>query len=370
MNSAPSRLATILQATADRLRADLEVARAGQQHPTLRGDVAEAMVRELLTNHLPPSLAITSGEVVDSRNSTSGQADIIIYDARRTPMVFASPDRSSHAVPAEGVVGVVEVKSRLQRKDLPQLVEHAGKLAKLEKRAYFTTPISTTYSLYGDTLATFPIIYTVFAFDSDGTYAAELNELQKDVPLNSRVANMLCLDRGLVLNVAVRNVMSSATPVGFSATPVPNSVLAETTQEDGLVPWLAMNASLWAQANIPPISLHPYVQESLALTPSIPKSSVPKFVELTKDRIAGEIAEPMGVRPELARKLIEGLDNAILSPEEQLELIEAYGGGHLTPDDAVRPIWDQLLEIPAEYRLSIVKQLIEAKRSRETDDGR
>lgn len=370
MSSTPSRLATILKSTADRLRADLEVTRAGQQHPTLRGDLAEAMVRELLIDHLPPSLGITSGEVVDSLNRTSGQADIIIYDARRTPMVFTSPDRSSHAVPVEGVVGVVEVKSRLQKKDLPQLVEHAGKLAKLEKRAYFTTPISTTYSLYGDTLGTFPIIYTVFAFDSDGTYAAELNELQEDVPLNARVANILCLDRGLVLNVAVRNVMSSETPIGFSATPVPNSVLAETTQEDGLVPWLAMNASLWSQANIPPISLYPYVRETLALNPSIPKASVPAFLQLTKDRIASEIAEPMGVRPELARKLIEGLDNVTLSPEEQLELIEAYGQGHLTPDDAVRPTWNQILELPVEYRLSVVRQLMERERSRESSEGR
>lgn len=370
MSTTPSRLATILKTTADRLRADLEVARAGQQHPTLRGDVAQAMVRELLTNHLPPSLGVTGGEVVDSLNSTSGQADIIIYDTRRTPMIFTSPDRSSHAVPAEGVVGVVEVKSRLQKKDLPQLVEHAGKLARLEKRAYFTTPISTSYSFYGDTLATFPIIYTVFAFDSDGTYAAELNELQRDVPLNARVDNVLCLDRGLVLNVAIRNVMSSETPVGFSATPLPNSVLAETTQEDGLVPWLAMNASLWAQADVPPISLFPYVRESLVLNPSIPKASVAAFVQLTKDGIANEIAEPMGVRPELARKLMEGLDNVTLSPEEQLELIEAYGGGHLTPDEAVRPTWDQILELPAEYRPSIVRQLIEAARSRETDEGR
>lgn len=352
MNQVPSILADVLDATSQEMRAGIEKTRAGQRHRGLRGGSAEEIVRDMLREHLPRALGVTIGEVVDSLGNVSGQADVIIYDALRTPMLFSSVQNSSHTVPIEGVIGVIEVKSVLQKKDLPQLIEHARRLADLQKRAYFATTITPTYSFYGRTVSSFPAIYSVFAFESDGAYTEELNAAQENIPLTHRVANMVCLDRGLVINVTLPNVASDPGQPRFSATPVPGSRLAFTTQEDALVPWFAMNSALYVQANIPPINMSLYVEGRLSLHAQMMPSDGRAMLELAQ----GQLARHLGISAELASKLgTPAMKN--LLPEELLELVEAYGRvPNVRPsDDATKAFWDSALAQPLGQRLAFIE---------------
>lgn len=365
MKQEHSLVSEVLDATAQEMRARLDKSQAGQRHSGLRGDSAEEIVRDMLRDYLPQSLGVTIGEVIDSLGNVSGQADVIVYDALRTPMLFSSVQGASHTVPIEGVLGVIEIKSHLQKKDLPQLISHAGKLASLQKRAHLTTAITPTYSFYGQTVTSFPAIYSVFAFKSDGTYTEELNAAQDDIPLHERVANMVCLDRGLVINVALPNLATHSGRPKFSATPLPDSRLAFTTQNDALVPWFAMNSALYVQADIPPIDMSLYVEGRLSFRAEMSPSDGRRMLETAQ----GQFSDHLGISTELASKLGTPAMTSLTAPE-LLELIEAYGRvRNMRPSsDSTKVLWDLILALPSERRLAYVEALMPAASALEITD--
>jgi hypothetical protein len=87
--------------------------RESLDHSGEKGTATEEIVAEFLTDRLPQSIGATSGQVMDRTGRKSGQVDVILYDAIRTPMLFASTKAGRHTVPAEGVLAVVEVKTHL-----------------------------------------------------------------------------------------------------------------------------------------------------------------------------------------------------------------------------------------------------------------
>lgn len=347
-------LAEILDATSDELRVMLKKARAGHNHNGLKGGAAEEVVRKMLREVLPESLGVTIGEVADATGRVSGQSDVIIYDRQRTPMLFSSATYGSHTVPAEGVIGVIEVKSKLQKKDLKQIVRHAKALRQLEKLAYLPSgsPIHRTYNLYGREWDVFPLLYSVFAFEADSDYEGDLNELQEGVEPHERVDSVLVLDRGLTLNAKLGDVFASAQngPVQFLPFAVPDSWLVRTEQKDGLIPWLMMNMSLYSQAETRPIDLSAYVAERLRINATASPKVSAVFAAGTKS----QIADKAGLSESLAQKL--GTPEAHnLSPEETCELVAAYGEGHLQPTDPqTKQGWDFLLQVPPEVRLKLI----------------
>src|ERR1019366_2487940 len=92
---------------------------------TYQGEVAEAKFREWLSDFLPKRYGVTSGYIVTQRIGsvqTLPHFDVIIYDALNSPVLWierhpdASRSGSSRAIPAEHVLGVLEVKSSLNSK--------------------------------------------------------------------------------------------------------------------------------------------------------------------------------------------------------------------------------------------------------------
>lgn len=108
-------------ATAASMRVQFERVRASLSHSGARGGAAGEIVRHFLAEALPSSLGVAVGQFVDSFGNFSGQSDVIVYNAQATPMLVNSAQGSTQTVPVEGVVAVIEVKSRLQRKDLGQM---------------------------------------------------------------------------------------------------------------------------------------------------------------------------------------------------------------------------------------------------------
>lgn len=98
------------------------------QHRGVRGGLREASVREFLAARLPTSYSVASGEVIDSRDRYSRQADLLVYEADRN-----APFRSGDSIllPAEAALAVVEVKSRLTATEMGAAVNVARSIREL-----------------------------------------------------------------------------------------------------------------------------------------------------------------------------------------------------------------------------------------------
>jgi hypothetical protein len=82
------------------------------RHAGDKGENREHILREFLANHLPKKYGVTKGEIITKNGQHSHSADIIIYDAMSTPVLYAE---KTSIVPIEGVYGIIEVKSTLSK---------------------------------------------------------------------------------------------------------------------------------------------------------------------------------------------------------------------------------------------------------------
>jgi len=110
------------------LSAAYEVASSATAHSLLLGDAREVLVREALASFLPSSLVIGSGQILDGRGSYSRQIDAIIYDSR-FPVFRTLGALDVYLL--EGVLGTIEVKSRLSADTLAQAATNCASVKKL-----------------------------------------------------------------------------------------------------------------------------------------------------------------------------------------------------------------------------------------------
>ena len=115
---ADTRLSRILGFTAAELKAKFDTLRDAIKHDGVVGIEGENIVSAFLRDRLPAAIGVTTGEVIDVQGRRSKQIDVLLYDALRTPMLFTGEKKDTHLVPAEGVLAVVEVKTRLRSRDL------------------------------------------------------------------------------------------------------------------------------------------------------------------------------------------------------------------------------------------------------------
>ena len=115
------------------LRAELERAREGIPHATLKGNASEEEWRRMLDRHLPRRYRVCTGQVVDSRGACSDQIDVIVHDAHYCPLFLEAG--GSCFVPAESVYAVFEVKQALTA----DYVSAAGRKAASVRRLHRTS---------------------------------------------------------------------------------------------------------------------------------------------------------------------------------------------------------------------------------------
>lgn len=104
------------------------------------GNVAEAQFRDWLASFLPKRYGVTAGYIISQGAAVETKAphfDVIIYDALESPVLWVEGDPdtsaqgSSRAIPAEYVLGVLEVKASLSPSTMKQAVEHLSDLSPL-----------------------------------------------------------------------------------------------------------------------------------------------------------------------------------------------------------------------------------------------
>lgn len=315
MSEEGSRLGRILRETAADMTAELNKLRAGFNHGAIKGDGAEEMVRQFLRAHLPNSLGVTSGQAVDSTGAISSQLDVIVYDALRTPMLFTSRD-GHHLVPIEGVIAVIEVKAHLKKEHLAGILANCLSAKGLSRTAYLRTSFSARRSVYGAEWTDLPILYSVFAFESDNMYAGALNELQAHQPLHERIDNLCYLDRGVNLNVSMN---WDTNEPAYAATVSPGGGLIDIAAEDrALVLWYAAFSTMVMQCETRPIDLTQYLTGELQAKGTMPAGPL---VDAMRDEGVRATARNVGVNSEILLKVMnqEALSFA--------EVVEVYRGG-------------------------------------------
>jgi hypothetical protein len=106
-------------------------------HSGERGRNDEERFREFLGRILPRKYSVGSGFIVCSEASVppSSQTDVVLFDEFQNSPLHR--ELTAHIYPVEIVYGTVEVKGRLEKRDLPKIVEDIAKIRVLGKHRYY-----------------------------------------------------------------------------------------------------------------------------------------------------------------------------------------------------------------------------------------
>lgn len=191
-----------LRVSEDSLWASFEESRLYAQRGDI-GDFREDALAHFLRQRLPGRYAITSGEIVDTKGTQSGQTDVIIYDA----MMTAPLTRGRNVIlPAEALLAVVEVKSTLSLDELRKSVSGIKKIHSLRP---WDAPYGVINGIKGKvTNPELPRVLTsIFAYESNlGAGDWQTKELKRIREVCKEVQLPVpCLDRVVVLNRGLIN---------------------------------------------------------------------------------------------------------------------------------------------------------------------
>lgn len=100
-------------------------------HPGEFGEYREAICRDFVRFFVPHRLDIGSGFLINKDDSVSTQVDIIIYDAKSTPLI--ENEERQRFFPIETVVAVGEVKSDLQKQPLKEALNKLSKVKRMKE---------------------------------------------------------------------------------------------------------------------------------------------------------------------------------------------------------------------------------------------
>jgi hypothetical protein len=106
---------------------------ANSGHALHKGTPREAFIREFLEKHLNSTVAIGTGEIIDSRSKPReqrNQFDIVIYKRNYPKLDFGG---GISGFLAESVVATIEVKSTLDKVGIEQAVKAAHRAKSLQK---------------------------------------------------------------------------------------------------------------------------------------------------------------------------------------------------------------------------------------------
>lgn len=186
------------------MRLDFEYAQAAIKHRGLKGKANEEIFRTFLSEYLPGSLGISTGELIDANGNVSKELDVIIYDREKTPILYRNAN--TQIIPVECVYAVIEVKSRLTTPELEKTFQNMKMVRNLEKTAYIkpSGPIIIKDDLYGSKWDIWPINYYIFAYNSIklktlAKYMNQKHQFEK-LPEHSRIDTVCVLNKGVICN--------------------------------------------------------------------------------------------------------------------------------------------------------------------------
>ena len=119
--------------TTDSILADYNTSKS-LNHSGIKGGVREFFIKKFLKSCSPPKFFIGTGEIIDSNENTSPQADIIIYDESMPKLNYGDIDQFF----AEGVLAHLEVKTFLGKEKLQEALMICSEVQKLSYNLDFS----------------------------------------------------------------------------------------------------------------------------------------------------------------------------------------------------------------------------------------
>lgn len=230
-------------------------------HPNLRGGPREWFIRDFLSTHLPGTLEVGQGEIIDASSKPSPdpkhyrpQVDIVLY---RKDVPRISLSQNDHVFLAEGVMATIEVKSLLKKSGKNSLLQ-ACKSSIAHKKLKRSTPaVGMGYGWMPEHIVTY-----VVAFDGPAkikTVASWLPEICKELKSdpNYLPEMVVILDKGIVWR-------KDAFPNLQYENDKPNKIWAVVQQKRQNIFTLFIHMLSWMGWATPPPSLGGYC-ESLSL---------------------------------------------------------------------------------------------------------
>ena len=152
------------------------------KHAVSKGQNRELFIKNFLTKSFPKKFVIGTGEILDSDDKRSKQADIVIYDEFMPIFDYGS---TKHFL-TEGVLAHIEIKSKLTTAKLKEAL-NITKSVKLLKR-----DINPTMT-FGNLPKT--IFSCIFAYEglSKETFKEELQEFYKEEKDINNMVDAICV---------------------------------------------------------------------------------------------------------------------------------------------------------------------------------
>jgi len=220
-------------------------------HPNLRGGPREWFIRDFLQAHLPSTLEIGQGEIIDVNsipNPAPGnyrpQTDVVIY-RRDLPKISYSPN--DIAFLSEGVMATIESKSVITDTEL----ENANRAANTHSgltRAASTMRIGRAHKMYK----------YVLAYDGPANMSTVVGWIGRQLTTNNWIAEnvvdmIVVLGKGIVWKL-------SAFPELTIQNAVANATWAYVDQLDKNLLTLFIHMLTWANASSSPPNVLGYVR--------------------------------------------------------------------------------------------------------------
>jgi hypothetical protein len=247
-------LAEILQGVSEKLQKDFDHISAAIKHNPSKGKVRERqLAKEFLRKYLPDRFGITHGEIVSVDGQTSGECDLIIYDALVCPVLLKEEDYQ--IVPVEATYGVVEVKSKITSAELLKSAKNICAIKRMPKTA-FSVPSSIFQmqsNIYGKTWNFFPVTGFLFGYRSIKleTLGLELEAFNQQISAEHRIDYVCALDKGGLTHTTEKGGLS------FIATPTTHVGLVESDKP--LTAWFSVMQNLLVQAWSYPVLIGDYL---------------------------------------------------------------------------------------------------------------
>lgn len=190
----------ILQAAAEQLRQDFEEIRKCNPHAGEGGAEAELILAQFLRERIPKRFDVQSGVVLGTNGAVSKQTDLIVYDALNSP-VYRKGSRI-HILPRDNVAAVIEVKSKLNKKEL---ADAAVKIASVKAMrpspiSELDQPATSNRMIMANTLG---VVFAYESYTSMDALAENLREINEQYDSKEWIDLVVVLGKG-ILSYAVQ----------------------------------------------------------------------------------------------------------------------------------------------------------------------
>ncbi len=173
------------------------------RHTGSKGTARENSLAIFLQSQLPDRFCVTTGEAVDSQERRTGQLDVVIYDRNRTVPLLS--EESSDVLPAECLLAVIEVKSKLTQDELNKCARAAKAISDL--RPYGQPFLAARRGGADADDGRHRCLFSVIAYETDLSATswvnkewARINLAITDAEVSAdRVDRVLVLNRGIIV---------------------------------------------------------------------------------------------------------------------------------------------------------------------------